>query len=328
MRAMVIDQLGDAGEIHEAELPKPEPTGYDLLVEVHASAMNPVDFKVRQTGLGMERQFPLVLGYDVCGKVVGLGDKCERFREGELVYACPSLARQGANAEYVLIDERTAAVKPETLSDEEAAALPLVALTAFESLHKRAGIHHEEAVLITAGGGGVGHVAVQLAKANGNRVLTSASREESIRLCHDLGADVVINYREEDWAERVMQETGGKGCEVVLDCVGGETFVNALDCVTVNGRLVSIVHTKTDQIAPKLFKKNATLHLEFMGVPPIYGINLESHGEILRTVAELVDAGKLKPHVSKVYDLKDLADVHREQETGHVTGKLVVKVKS
>ncbi len=326
MRAMAIHETGQADKLQLIELDRPEPTGRDLLIEVNAVALNPVDYKVRSSGLGMDRQFPLVLGYDVCGTVVGLGPDCQRFKAGDLIYASPSIGRNGAYAQYVLVDERTAALKPETLSVVESAALPLVTLTAWESLHSRARMHPGETVFIQGGAGGVGHIALQLCRAHGNRTITTAGRDESIKLCKQCGADEVINYREADVVEQIKQLTDGQGVSVALDCVGGEALIECFHAIGINGRVVSIVHTKTDQVHELLFRKNATLHLEFMGVPPIYGINMESHGEILTTAAELADAGKLKPHVAKTITLEQIPDAHRELEDRHVTGKIVCVV--
>ncbi len=328
MRAMAIEQLGGPEELKLTELPEPSPGDHDLLVEVIAAAINPVDYKVRQTGLGMPRDFPLVLGYDVCGRVVGCGAAVEQFREGDVIYASPSIGRNGSNAEYVLVDERTAAAKPATLTEEQAAAMPLVALTAWESLHARAQMHPGQTVFIQAGAGGVGHVAVQLAKAHGCRVITTASRDASIDLCRRCGADHVINYREEDVVARLAELTGGEGVPVALDCVGGEALEQCMDAVSIAGDVVGIVHTRTDTVFDKLFRKSATLHAEFMGVPPIHGINIDSHGEILRTVAEFVDAGKVRPHVHKTLTLEQVPEAHREIEDRHVIGKIVVKVKA
>jgi NADPH2:quinone reductase len=327
MRAMAIERHGGADELKLMDLDDPQPGEHDLLVEVIAAAINPVDYKVRETGLGIERQFPLVLGYDVCGRVMSRGSRVERFGVGDVIYASPSIARNGAYAEYALVDERTAAAKPASLSVEQAAAMPLVTLTAWESLHFRARMHPGQTVLIQAGAGGVGHIGIQLAKAHGCRVITTASRDASFELCRSLGADQIINYREEDVVERTRELTDGAGVPVAFDCVGGEALEQCMDAVAINGQVVGIVFTHTDTIYKKLFRKNATLNLEFMGIPPIYGLNIESHGEILRTVTEFVDAGKVKPHIHRTIGLDDVADAHREIEDGHVNGKIVVQVK-
>src|SRR5262249_40606192 len=159
-----------------------------------------------------------------------------------------SLMRQGANAEYVCVDARTAALKPRRLDHLQTAALPLVTLTAWEGLLLRARMEQGETALIHAGGGGVGHIAIQLAKLHGLSVLTTASREDSIALCRQLGADVIVNYPKEDFVQRVQQDTDRRGCPVVFDTVGGQTFDRSLDCVAVNGRLITIVGTPSAEI--------------------------------------------------------------------------------
>ena len=327
MRAIGINEHGGRDVLQPLDLPLPEVGENDLLVEVHASATNPVDFKVRQGYIGQDRDKPMVLGYDVSGVVVKVGGAVEGFTEGDAVYASPSLIRNGANAEYVAVDYRTAGPKPDNLPHEEAAALPLVTLTAWESLHAQTRLHRDETVLIQAGGGGVGHIAIQLAKVHGSRVITTASREDSLTLCRDLGADVVINYREEDVVERVMAETGGKGCGVCFDTVGKKAFSQCMDCLAVDGRLVTIVNVPEEADVNALKMKSASLHLEFMGAATMQNVRPERQGQTLRTVTELVEAGRLKPHISSRFALEDLAEAHEQQESGHTTGKIVVQVK-
>ncbi len=328
MRALVVPEFGAAEVLKLQEMPAPTPGEHDLLLEVHAGGLNPVDFKVRRGAFAKGRSLPIILGFDVSGVVRSLGASVKGFKPGDEVYAAPSLARNGANAELVCVDARSAALKPRSLSHVEAAALPLVTITAWEALVQRACIEKGETVLIHAGGGGVGHVAIQLAKNHGCRVLTTASRPETIDLCGRLGADVVICYREEDFVERVRQETAGRGCPVVFDTVGGETFDRSLDCLAPFGRLVTCVGTPSDRIPQKLFRLGATLFFELMGAPALYGERWENQGAILRAAAALADDGKLKPHVSRVLSLEEVPEGHRLLEAGHVTGKLVVRMKT
>lgn len=328
MRAMVAPEFGSADILTLIEVPPPAPGEHDLLIEVHACGLNPIDFKIRRGALAKGRSLPLILGFDVSGVVRGMGRSAQGFRLGDEVYASPALVRNGANAEFVCVDARTAALKPKKLDHVQAAALPLCTITAWEALRQRARIQSGETLLIHAGGGGVGHLAIQLAKHQGCRVLATASRPESMALCRELGADVVINYREADFVEVVKQETGGRGCPVVFDTVGGETFDRSLDCVAADGRVITCVGMPSERIPQKLFRLNATLIFEFMGTPGVYGIRLESQGEILRSAASLADDGRLKPHVSRVLAFEEIAAGHRLLEDGHVTGKLVVRVKA
>jgi len=325
MKAMAATAFGDPDVLKLVDVSQPAVGPQDILIEVDHAALNPVDTKIRRGYLG-ERQFPLVGAFDVSGVVKELGASVSNFKVGDEVYACGSLIRQGGATQYIAVDARTAAIKPRNLTHAQAAALPLVTLAAWESLHTRCHLHAGQTVLIHAGGGGVGHIAIQLAKIQGAKVITTASSESSLELCRKLGADVVINYKKENFVQRVNEVTSGKGCHVVLETVGDATFNDSLECLAINGQLVTILGPDTSQLS-KVFRKNATIHFEFMGVPVIHNINPESHGSILSTVAELVEASKLMPHVSRVVSLEEVPDAHKQLETGSTTGKIVVKVK-
>jgi NADPH2:quinone reductase len=326
MRAIVVPKFGSAEVLELQEVPAPTPGPNDLLVEVKACALNPIDFKVRGGALAKGRPFPIILGFDLSGVVRETGKEVSTFRAGDEIYASPSLIRNGANAELVCLDARTAALKPKSLDHLQAAALPLVTITAWEALFLRARVQRGETILIHAGGGGVGHVAIQIAKLQGCRVLTTASSPESMELCRRLGADLVINYREADFVQVVQTETNRQGCPIVFDTVGGETFDRSLDCVAVDGRLITCVGSPSDRIPQRLFRINASLYFQFMGAPGVYGVRLESQGEILHAAAALVDEGKLKPHIGRVLTLEQVPEGHRLLESGHVTGKLGVRV--
>jgi NADPH2:quinone reductase len=324
---MVLREFGSAEVLRLDDVPVPTPGPNDLLVEVHACALNPIDFKVRRGALAKGRPFPIILGFDMSGVVRGMGEGVKGFAIDDEVYASPSLVRNGANAEFVCVDARMAALKPRSVDHAAAAALPLVTITAWEALLLRARVQRGETILIHAGGGGVGHVAIQLAKREGCRVLTTASRKETINLCHQLGADVVINYSDVGVVDFVRKETAGKGCEVVFDTVGGKTFDLSLDCVAPDGRVITCVGTPSEFIPQKMFRLNATLYFEFMGAAGLYGIRQEKQGELLQAAAAVVDAGKLKPHIGRVLRLEELAEGHRLMESGHAVGKAVVTVK-
>jgi NADPH2:quinone reductase len=324
MRALIVPEFGGPEVLKLSDQPVPTPGPNDLLIEVRAGALNPIDYKVRRGALAKGRPMPIILGFDVSGVVRGLGSAVSGFKVGDEVFASPSLVRNGANAEFVCVDARRSALKPRKLSFVEAAALPLVTITAWEALLTRARLQRGETVLIHAGGGGVGHVAIQLAKHHGARVLTTASSETSLALCKQCGADVIINYRQETFVERAKAETGGRGVPVIFDTVGSETFDQSLDCLAPDGRLITCVGSSSDKIPQKLFRLNATLIFEFMGAPGVYDIRHESHGEILCAAAKLADEGLLKPHVSRVLKLEEVAEGHRLLEAGHVTGKLAV----
>jgi NADPH2:quinone reductase len=326
MRVMLCNRNGGPEVLEPGELPAPIPGPHDLLVAVRASSVNPVDTKVRRGG-GAARLFPLVLGYDASGVVVACGGAVSGWAPGDAVYGCPNLFAHGANAELVLLDARAAARKPASVDDATAAALPLVGLTAWEALHDRARIQPGQTVLIHAGAGGVGHLAVQLARLHGCRVLTTAGRPESIAFCRDtLGADEVIDYRSTDFVARVAELTGGRGLPVVFDTVGDDIFRRSIDCVAPGGQLVTILGATPGDGAAKLLYRSITVHYEFMGARVAYGLDPGHQGSVLAGLARLVDRGLLRPHVSRRLPLADIAEAHRQLETGHTIGKVAITV--
>ena len=327
MRAVVCTGLGGREVLEERDVPAPEPGPEDLLVEVLAAGLNPVDFKIRETGLGVERSAPFILGYDVCGVVRDRGAavvEAGGFEPGSRVIASPSLVRDGANAELVCVDARTAAVVPDHLRVDELAALPLAAITAWEALFERARLRDGDTCVVLGGAGGVGHLAIQFARERGARVLATAGRDESIALCEGLGAEVV-DYRGADATEALVEATGG-GADIVFDTVGGDVFEQALDVVGVDGRLVTVLPTPSPRLADALFLKNVSLHYEFMGVPGIYGRRRGDQGAILAAVSRLLAEDRIRPVVAGTYPLAELAAAHAELEGGHVHGKLVIEV--
>ena len=327
MRAAVIHSFGEPDVLTLEERPEPVLRETDVLVEVHATSVNPVDTKVRKSA-SAPRALPLILGYDVSGVVVRCGTRATQWKPGDEIFAAPNLFRDGANAELVAIDARSAARKPRSVDHASAAALPLVSQTAWEALHLRARVRTGETVLIQAGAGGVGHIAVQLAKLHGCRVITTAGREESIAFCRDvLKADEVIDYSKVDVVERVRELTHGKGVPVVFDTVGGDVFAKSLDCAAINGQIVTILGSNTGDRSRGLLYRNVSIHYEFMGIPTAHEIEPERPGQILAGIANLVDAGLLRPHVSHRIPLERIADGHRQVESGRTVGKVVVVVK-
>ena len=323
---MVMREHGGPEVLRLDELPVPTPGRHQLLVEVHATSVNPVDAKVRRGG-GAPRVFPLVLGFDASGVVRSSGPDVEGWTAGDTVFGCPNLFGPGANAEYVLLDARAAARKPSAIDHPTSACLPLVSLTAWEALHERAHIKPGQTVLIHAGAGGVGHVAIQLARLHGCRVITTAGRGESIAFCRDhLGADEVIDYRTMDFVARCQELTRGRGVEVVFDTVGDETFRRSIDCVAPGGQLVTILPSTPGDRAPTLLYRSITVHYEFMGTRVANDLEPRRQGDILTSIARLVDRGLLRVHVAARYALDEIADAHRQIETARTVGKLAVMV--
>ena len=182
----------------------------------------------------------------------------------------------------------------------------------------------DDTVLIHAGAGGVGHIAIQLAKATGARVITTAGHPESIALCEKVGADDVINYQEQDVVETVMALTGGMGCNLAYDTVGGEVFNQSIECLRHFGRLVTIVPGVPGDNINALFSKSASIHFEFMGCRLMNDLNPSEHGRILSETIALVDSGKLTPHVSNTFSLEEIPAAHAQQESQRTRGKLAV----
>jgi NADPH2:quinone reductase len=329
MRAMVLREHGAPDVLHLEDCAAPALRDTDVLVAVHATSVNPVDTKVRAKA-SVPREYPLILGYDVSGTVVDCGSGVKQWQPGDEIFAAPNLFRAGANAELIALDARSAARKPASIDHPAAATLPLVCQTAWEALHLRARIQPGQTVLIHAGAGGVGHVAVQLAKLHGCRVITTAGRPESLAFCRDvLRADEVIDYRARDTVARVRELTNGKGVPVAFDTVGADAFVQSLDCLAVNGHLVTILGGSTDLAGrgQALLYRNVTISYEFMGIPTAYELEPERPAEILRNIARLVDSGALRPEVRHRFVLEELAAAHRQIETGHTIGKVAVTVR-
>lgn len=328
MKAMTIPRTGDPSVLTLTDLDTPEPGEHDLLIEVHAAGLNPVDTKLRDGRFRAPVAFPAVPGFDVSGRVAAIGPGVTRFRPGDAVIASPSLFKPGAHAQYVLVDERTAARKPESLSHVDAAALPLAFITAWELLVDMAGVTQGQAVLVHAAAGGVGHLAVQLAKSRGCVVIGTASSDASLALLEEIQIDHVVNHKTQDVKQEVLGLTGGRGCDAVFDLVGETVFQSSIDLVAPRGCLGTIVGIPADADLNPLFLKSASLHAEFMGAAALAGETAAHQGKILKEAGEMVEAGTLRPRVAKTFALEDLAKAHALQETAAVAGKLVVRVRS
>jgi len=270
-----------------------------------------------------------VLHGDVAGVVSAVGPGVRSFVLGDEVYACAGgfVGTPGALAEYIAVDENLVALKPKSLSFAEAAALPLVVLTAWESLIDSAKIQPGEHVLVHGGTGGVGHIAVQLAKAKGARVATTVSSDSKAEIARRIGADEVINYREESVDAYVQHLTGGRGFDAVYDTVSGPVFEQSLNATRIRGRVVT-VFTGTESTTLDLmnaFIKAATVHTQNMSIPLITGEGRAQHGEILREAAILVDAGKLKPLLDpNHFTFAQANEAHALFESGRHVGKIVL----
>jgi NADPH2:quinone reductase len=328
MRAMIIREFGGPEVFEAAEIEKPTPGPGEVLVRMAATSVNPVDHKLRKLGPPIAAELPAVLGCDVCGEVTEVGEGVTEFNPGDMVFGCAGGVRgmPGTYAEWIAADARLLARVPAGLSPREAAALPLVTITAWEGLIDRAKLQAGESVLVLGGTGGVGHVAVQLAKSVGAVVTASVSSERKAEIARSLGAEAVWNHREEPLAECLRRQTAGHGFDVVYDATGTMDFARAFEAARLNGQVISIVSQCEADLTP-MHIRGLTLHVVFMLIPMLHGIGREHHGEILRGAAELVEAGKLRPLLDdSEFTLDEIAQAHRRLEAGEATGKVAITI--
>ena len=308
MKAIVIEEFGGAEQLKEQEVAKPRCGVNQVLIRTHATSVNPVDFKIRQGDMKEAAEnFPLILGGDVAGIVAEAGSNVTRFREGDRVFARP---RQfGTYAEYVAVDADIIARIPEQLSFEEAAAIPLAAMTAWQALVDHGRLGKGQKLLIHAGAGGVGTYAIQIAKSLGAEVASTAS-ESNEALLRSLGVDHFINYKKEDFSEILS------GYDVVLDTMGGDIQRDSFKVLKSGGHLVSLV----EQPDEKLAKEAGVTANVFM---------MEPKGDQLDQLAELASEGKLKSIIDGTYPLtqQGVREAHEKSETHHTRGKLVIQVQ-
>lgn len=327
MKAMIIRQTGPASVFESAALPRPEPGPGQVLLRIVASSVNPIDTKIRSGAVPLIESFPAVLHVDGAGEVVALGQGVENFAVGDQVFGMVGGVKglPGALAEYVAVDARLLARKPASLSFAEAAALPVVALTAWEALHYRAPQPPGARVLVHAGTGGVGHIAVQLAKWAGLRVSATVSSPEKAALVRQLGADEVVNYREETTADYVARLTGGRGFDLVIDTVGGDNLANSFAAARAGGQVVCIAARGTHDLS-LMHGKGLSLHVVFKLLPLLSGEGRERVGSDLASLAALAEGGKLKPLLDeRLFAFAEVAQAHERLESGRAVGKVVLQ---
>jgi NADPH2:quinone reductase len=327
MHAIHMTAVGDPEVLRPVEVFVPEPGPGELLVRVQAAGVNPVDTKLRRRGLFFADALPAILGLDGAGTVAALGAGVSRFRAGDRVWYCHGGlgAAPGNYAEYHIIPETEAELMPVRLDFTTAAAGPLVLLTAWEALFDRARLQAGQTVLVHAGAGGVGHVAIQLARIAGARVMTTVSNPEKADLVRSLGAEHVVDYRTTDFVRAALDWTGGRGVDLVLDTVGPEVFAASIPAVAHFGDLVTLLDPGPADWQ-EARTRNLRIGFELMLTPLLRDLpEARAHqGEILRRCAEWIDAGKLRLAVSQSFPLAEAASAHRLIETGHVQGKLVL----
>lgn len=327
MKAMIVEKLGDSTLFKEATMTKPALIAGHVLIQVKASSVNPLDYKIRNNTLGsICPPFPAILHGDVAGVVVEVGAGVNQFKVGDEVYGCAGGVGQlqGALAEWMLADANLIARKPKNLSMAAAAALPLVSLTAWLALKNKAQLKKDQTILIYGATGGVGHIAIQLAKSMGAVVTTTASSAHKIKIAQQLGADHIINYKESSIEEGMKKSTDGAGFDVIIDTVGGSTLDAAFSLAKTEGRVVIITVDKTHDLS-SFFLKGLTLSAIMQPLPLLTGKNRAEYHAILNEITKLVEANKIKPLIdNQQFGFSNVGKAHDYVEQGQSIGKTVL----
>ncbi|SHN14833.1 NADP-dependent oxidoreductase [Cryptosporangium aurantiacum] len=331
MKSYLIERYGDRSVVHAAETPTPQPGPADVVVHIHAASVNPLDFKIRDGAFKriLPYRLPLTLGNDFAGTVIATGASVTRFAVGDEVYSRPDKDRIGTFAEQIAVHQDDLAPKPASLSMVEAASLPLVALTAWQALVEKARVEPGQKVLVHSGSGGVGSIAVQLAKHLGAYVATTASATNAT-LVKELGADVVIDYRTQDFEQELT------GYDVVLDTLGGDNLEKSLHVLKPDGKAISIVGPPDADFARDLgaglvlrqimnaMSLTTRRHAKRRGATYSF-LFMKASGAQLREITALVDAGKIRPVVDRVFPFDQTLDALDYAEDGRAkSGKVVI----
>jgi len=307
MKAARIHAYGDGQQLRIEQTPLPQLQENDVLVKVKSAAVNPVDWKIREGYLQemLHHELPLTLGWDFSGEITALGEGVSQWQVGDAVYARPNITRNGSYAEYIAVDATEIAAKPSSLNWNEAAAVPLVTLTAWQCLYDAAELQAGQKVLIHAGSGGVGIAAIQLAKLRGAEVFTTTSTK-NIDFVKSLGADTVIDYTQQSVAEL-------RDKDVVFDTLGGDAKAQSWQTLKPGGVLVSIVEGEDPETAQQYGVRSA-----FCFVQP--------NAEQLQHIAALIDSGKLRAVIDSVYPLEKVSDALMRSESHRARGKIIVEI--
>jgi NADPH2:quinone reductase len=334
MKAVALTRylpIDDPASLVDVELPEPSASGHDLLVRVEAISVNPVDTKVRAPKAQVEAK-PKVLGWDAAGTVVAVGDAVSLFKPGDAVYYAGDITRDGSNSQVQVVDERIVGRKPATLDFAQAAALPLTTLTAWELLFDRFGFDADGAdrgrsLLIIAGAGGLGSIAIQLARRAGLQVIATASREETVAWCKRMGADHVIDHRQP--LRPQLEAAGFRHVDAVACFTGAESYWPQIaDVVAPQGCIGLVVGLRAPLDLELIKNKSASVHWEFMFTRSMFGTpDIVRQHEILTRSADLVDRGELHTTVTETLrpiNATNLREAHRRLESGTTIGKLVL----
>jgi NADPH:quinone reductase-like Zn-dependent oxidoreductase len=333
MKAFVLSRYGKTEPVHAVDVPEPEMRSDDVLVEIHAASVNPVDFKIRNGEAKplLPYKMPLVMGSDLAGVVVSCGPNVAGFKPGDEVYARADKDRIGTFAEMIAVNEKAVAKKPRTLDMVQAAAVPLVGLTAWQALVEMAQVQPGQRVLIHAGSGGVGTIAIQVAKHLG-AIVTTTTSTANVEWVKNLGADVVIDYKKDDF------ETIVHDYDVAFDTLGGETLKESLPVIKPGGKVISVagppepefareyglnwvvtqaIRVLSFQIRRKAKRRQVTYSFLFM----------KPSGSQLSELGSLIDSGAIRPVVDRVFPFQSTQEALAYVEEGHAKGKVVVQIR-
>ncbi|MEL6409448.1 MAG: zinc-dependent alcohol dehydrogenase family protein [Pseudomonadota bacterium] len=328
MKTMTLNTYGPNSTFELAEVNDPVETPGHVIVKVAATSVNTVDTMIRNMGtdLPLSPGLPAVLGMDFAGIVEAVGEGVTGFSVGDEVYGCAGglMELPGALAEFINADAHLIAHKPKSISMREAGALPLVGITAYEGLI-RSGVSEGQNVLVHGGAGGVGHVAIQIAKKLGANVSATGQGADKLALIKNLGARP-IDYTARSVEEYVEKHTGGAGFDVVFDSVGGENMTNSFAAAKLNGHVASTVSLLEIDLTPVHFK-GLSLHVVFMLLPMMHDVDREAHGAILTTLADMVDGGHRKPVLDqRNFGFEQTGAAYGRLEIGQTIGKVVIEI--
>lgn len=332
MKALRIHKYGQKNvQMDRVSIPKISKD--DVLIEIHAASINPVDFKIRDGKLKplIKYKMPLILGNDFSGTVIKTGKNVTKFKAGDSVYGRPRKSRIGTFAEYISVHEDDIAIKPENITFEEAAAIPLVGLTTYQAFHDIFNLQSNDKILIQAGSGGIGSFAIQLAKEMGAYVATTASNAGK-DLVESLGADKIINYREENFEEKLADY------DYVYDTLGGDALINSFKILKAGGKIVSIADIPNARfgkennypfwktLAFRLVSRKLT-KLEKQYQVQYNFLFMKPSGEQLNKIRKLIEAEKIKPLIDWVIPFEDTQKAMEYSESGRAKGKIIIKIK-
>ena len=331
MKAILIKKVGNPEVLEIQDIPKPEIINKnDVLVKIKAASVNPIDTKLR-AGYYPLNNFPAVLGCDGAGIIEDIGSNVTKIKIGDPVYYFHGGVDgiQGNYAEYKVLNQRFITHKPKSVDFCEAAGIPLVAITAWEALYVQANLTKNKSIYINAAAGGVGHIAIQLAKYKKAKVFASVSNKEKAELVSKLGADHVLNYKKQNISDEILRLTNNQGVDIALDNVGGNEIENIIPAIKHYGKIVTLLQptNKIDWSTARF--KNIKLSFEVMLSPLLFKLRNKQiyQTKILKECADLIDNGSLKIHLNSIMPLKYAAKAHKIIQDGHTTGKIVLEIK-